>query len=82
MRGVSYRRHQDQRAKGRALRYLRLTFATDLQWITPRKVGRHAVDRKPCSCAMCGNPRRYWREVTVQEMRAADLGANRTLDRA
>jgi hypothetical protein len=24
---------------------------------------------KRCSCWMCGNPRRYWHEVTIQERR-------------
>ncbi|MEZ4775950.1 MAG: hypothetical protein R3D00_22420 [Bacteroidia bacterium] len=26
---------------------------------------------KPCSCFMCGNPRKYWNEKTVQERRFA-----------
>lgn len=26
--------------------------------------------RAPCSCPMCGNPRRHWGEHTVQERRA------------
>ncbi|MEZ4886429.1 MAG: hypothetical protein R3E32_16960 [Chitinophagales bacterium] len=24
---------------------------------------------KPCSCFMCGNPRRYWKEKTFQEQK-------------
>ncbi len=35
----------------------------------PRPRGRLARTRQPCSCFMCGNPRRYWREVTLQERR-------------
>jgi hypothetical protein len=71
MRGLAYRRHQRQRATYRALRYLRWIFSSDPEWITTRQVARYAGDRVPCSCAMCGNPRRYWGEVTAQEMRAS-----------
>lgn len=31
---------------------------------------RHANHLAVCSCWMCGNPRRYWREATVQERRS------------
>jgi hypothetical protein len=71
MRGLAYRRHQWQRAKERAARYLRWLFAGSLHWVTAKKVARHAVDRTPCSCPMCGNPRRWTGEVTRQEWRAA-----------
>lgn len=37
----------------------------------PRIRGIHAATRKPCSCWMCGNPRRFFREPTIQERRAA-----------
>lgn len=26
--------------------------------------------RVPCSCMMCGNPRRYFNEKTIQELKA------------
>ena len=33
----------------------------------------HVVRRlnavKPCSCVMCGNPRRYFNELTIQEQK-------------
>jgi uncharacterized protein YegJ (DUF2314 family) len=72
MRGLAYRRHQRQRAKDRALRYLRGIISSDPHWITPALVARYAVDRAPCSCWMCGNPRRFYGEVTTQELRASD----------
>lgn len=72
MRSLAYRRHQRQRAKHRALRYLRWIFSSDPRWITPRQVAHFAEDRTPCSCWMCGNPRRYLGEVTRQELRASD----------
>ena len=28
-----------------------------------------AENRKPCSCHMCGNPRKHWKELTIQEKR-------------
>ena len=31
--------------------------------------GRLANNLTPCSCPMCGNPRRYWLELTLQERR-------------
>jgi hypothetical protein len=69
MRGLAFRRHQRFRARRRALRYLR--WSSEPPWITARAVARWAVDRVPCSCWMCGNPRRYTGEVTRQELRAA-----------
>ena len=28
-----------------------------------------AENRKKCSCYMCGNPRKYWKEKTFQEQK-------------
>jgi hypothetical protein len=44
---------------------------------SPRNTGLVAHSRTPCSCFMCGNPRRWWREVSLQERRllAEDLEA-------
>ncbi|HEX4606883.1 MAG TPA: hypothetical protein VH092_01635 [Urbifossiella sp.] len=71
MRGLAFRRHQWQRARGRALRYLCWLWESDPRWVTARAVARRAVDRTPCSCWMCGNPRRFTGEVTRQESQAA-----------
>ncbi len=30
-------------------------------------------NRATCSCYMCGNPRRHWNEVTIQEKKANEL---------
>jgi hypothetical protein len=75
MRGLAFRRQQRLRAKDRSLRYLRWLFSSNPEWITPKQVARYAVDRVPCSCAMCGNPRRFYGEVTRQERRASCHGA-------
>ena len=34
-----------------------------------QKALRIYKNRKPCSCDMCGNPRKYWNELTIQERR-------------
>jgi len=39
----------------------------------PRRVGRIAHTRRLCSCWMCGNPRKYWKQATFQEMRAREV---------
>ena len=67
VRGPAFRRQQFQRARNRALRHLRSRFSSDPEWITPKRVARYAVNRTPCSCTMCGNPRRFYGEVTRQE---------------
>lgn len=35
--------------------------------------GRVVDTPKPCSCWMCGNPRKYFRERTIQERRAMQV---------
>lgn len=35
----------------------------------PRQVARWVTTRQPCSCAMCGNPRRWFGAKTRQERR-------------
>ena len=71
MRSLAYRRHQWQRAKGRAVRHLRTIVATESEWMTPKLVAHYAVDRTPCSCAMCGNRRHFTGEPTRQEILSA-----------
>ena len=74
MRNLAYRRHQCGRAKRRTLGYLLWRWSFDPGWITARNVARYSVDRTPCSCHMCGNPRRFTGEVTRQESRATQHG--------
>jgi hypothetical protein len=79
MRGLGFRRHQGRRARRRALRHLRWLWSSDPMRITPKAVARLATDRAPCSCSMCGNPRRFWGEITRRE-RAASLTSIEALD--
>lgn len=37
---------------------------------------RHANHLRDCSCVICGNPRKYFGERTLQEQRADDVQAS------
>jgi len=76
-RGRAYRRHQRHRALARAARALRRLGLP----VEPCRAYAFAVDRKPCSCWMCGNPRRYFGEITVQERREASGQGGGEIDR-
>ena len=82
-RGIPYRRSQEARVKKNARKKLkdrRLSY--DLAWDTgkpdhedPQSVGMKATTPCRCSCAMCGNPRKYEQggsdgPLTIQERRA------------
>lgn len=62
-------RSQDERAKARAKRLLCLLIPDEE--LTPRRVGRRAATRVPCSCPMCGQARKM-DGPRVNERRAAD----------
>lgn len=64
MRSRAFRRHHEQRARDRVARYYGGYAARD-----PRAIGRLTHTRTPCSCWMCGNPRRYFNQPTLQERR-------------
>lgn len=40
----------------------------------PKLLGKVINTPTPCSCWMCGNPRRHSKELTRQERRAIDQG--------
>ena len=64
MNSRALRRHHEQRIKRRVRGYYNGKAADD-----PRHIGKIAHARRLCSCSLCGNPRRYYRELTVQERR-------------
>ena len=64
MQSRALRRHHDQRVKQRVAGYHGGVARHDAQ-----ARGRLAQTRTPCSCWMCGNPRRYQGERTLQERR-------------
>lgn len=63
----SERRHHTRRIKAKFYR-LRSWY----EWWSPNEAeaGRFANHGKGCSCWMCGNPRKYFGELTLQEKRA------------
>ena len=78
-RNRAERRHHDRRIKGKVR-----SFLTDVwhmhQWLREDDdpemiVCKRAAARQPCSCYMCGNPRKYaygkkGEELTMQEKRS------------
>lgn len=67
MTSRSVRRHHERRVKHRVAAYYGGYARHD-----PRRVGKIAHARQPCSRWMCGNPRRRLGEPTLQERRAAE----------
>lgn len=65
----SERRHHEWRMKAKYHRYQR-TREPEWRCNEPADAGRFAHHGKPCSCFMCGNPRKFWGELTMQERRA------------
>lgn len=62
----SERRRHEQRMKAKFLRMKRHNWWTP----TEKDAGLYPHHGKVCSCYMCGNPRKYWGELTIQEKRA------------
>jgi hypothetical protein len=63
------RRHHAQLRKVWVRRTLRHYFAEG-HALSARRVGMYSKTPKICSCFMCGNPRRFRGELTIQERRA------------
>jgi len=61
------RRHHEERIKRRVSEYYGGAFKHD-----KRRLGIIAGSRQLCSCWMCGNPRKWLGEKTVQERRRTD----------
>ncbi len=72
MRDLAYRRAQTNRAKQKAAKVVNRWWGWLPVEIDHRDIGKMAsVHCSPCSCYMCGNPRRHFDELTVQERRHA-----------
>lgn len=63
MRGRAVRRHHEHRLKVKVRDYYAAYARRNA-----RALGKLAQTRAPCSCAMCGNPRR-WGELSLAERR-------------
>lgn len=55
------RRHQAERLKAKRLKYSSVGFVM-------------AETPKPCSCYMCGNPRKWFKKQTMQEQKMLQRG--------
>jgi hypothetical protein len=62
------RRYHAQRRKAWVRRTLRHYFM-GCRALPARRVRMYSKTPKACSCFMCGNPRRFCGEVTIQERR-------------
>tara|TARA_B100000780_G_C20676888_1_gene269373 strand:+ start:115 stop:348 length:234 start_codon:yes stop_codon:yes gene_type:complete len=70
-RTKDYRLHQENKKKNKAviiLKHDNIWNPSDEEYI--KKIGIRSHTPKWCSCHMCGNPRKYWKEKTIQERRA------------
>lgn len=67
MQSRSIRRHHENRIKRRVKKYYRGVHQYNL-----RRSGAIAQTRALCSCWMCGNPRKYFGDITLQERRLQD----------
>ncbi len=65
----SIRRHHHRRLQERAKWIMAVVWGYRAQDVSPRRLGKCVATRTPCSCWMCGNPRRHHAEVTIQERR-------------
>ncbi len=65
MSSLALRRRHERRVKRRVRDYYSAYARSDA-----RASGKLAHTRQLCSCWMCGNPRRYFGEITLQERRA------------
>jgi hypothetical protein len=64
-RSLAYRRHHRERIKAKRIRQFR-KYGKELVE-DPKSLGKLIRTPKPCSCAMCGNPRKHFGEKTLQE---------------
>jgi hypothetical protein len=72
-RNRAYIRAQKRRAKDRAYHIVKDVWnekdmLVNKDWIN-HMASTHCV---PCSCSMCGNPRRYFGAITIQEIKCEE----------
>ena len=73
MKKRAARRAQKDKNKKKAKRIMKESWHCEGGLMDPRHVGKTASTHgKPCSCPMCGNPRRHFHKVTMQEKKAEE----------
>ncbi len=65
------RHHRARRIKAEYKKWL-YTFDGDCDQATAHSRRTHSL-RTPCSCYMCGNPRKHWGKETIQEQKAPKI---------
>ena len=73
----SLRRHHRARIRKRVKWIMREMRGYQADEVSPRSLGRYTTTRTPCSCRMCGNPRRYFGKRKFQEVRQSSIGDDR-----
>lgn len=71
MRSRAFRRHNHERMlnKVKKFRWLQPEYWLGSEEERQKHMREVAETRKPCSCHMCGNPRKIFKEKTMQEKR-------------
>ena len=62
---LALRRHHVQRIKAKVKKYRVL----DYKGVNDKDIGIIAKTHQLCSCYCCGNPRKWFKEKTIQEKR-------------
>lgn len=70
-KGRAERRHNHKRMLDRVkgFNWLKEKFWRGTESEREMHIKKIAETRHPCSCHMCGNPRKNWKEETMQEKR-------------
>lgn len=69
-RNASYRRFQERKQKKHAQNILK-NISHDKELANDEKqIGIFAHSSKGCSCMMCGNPRKHFKEISIAEKKA------------
>ena len=66
MRDLAFRRFQERKKKRWVSKHFANYWVNGLDSI---KVGLRAHTPTICSCPACGNPRKHWKQRTIQELR-------------
>lgn len=77
MRNKEFRRFQEKKKKNWAKKLLKILFHDIPNYIiSAKEIGRRAHTPQPCSCNMCGNPRKHCKskkdKLTIQELKEED----------
>lgn len=72
----SIRIHHRDRIKNKVKKYISVRYRlyqSSSEDINRRVLGIRSNTRANCSCHMCGNSRKYFGEITIQEKRQLDI---------